>query len=422
MAANASPGAKVTLLQHLQGDVRGGVRLRKRAQAQLSKPSVLYAATRPRALPERWTSASIGSSAVSTVAKRSAMTRLHSSAARVSQFSACGDARPRAVLQRHGRLRRRLARENHRHPAGHRERLRRASRQPTGRQALEHGRDTRGAAGVVMTADHQLALEPRRQSVVRVAELSQRALDHVDGIHPPEQRGKRLGHLERDVGALARIRGQTQRLLQVHARALHARGRLRTRGLSKDATRAAAGGGSASARSSNSAAPRGAPLCVAARAPSRNRANTQDRPPGDTDEMRGDPTRRRAIQFQNPRCRAVSRVPLVAAERTFDGVAHNRMDEPWTIVRGQDLDADEGCREDYRVGHLQTNHRRGVAKLAAVPEHRECLGETQSARTKPTHSSQHPPRDALDARLADAPPDRPRPVTPHRFRPPAAAR
>ena len=77
------------------------------------------------------------------------------------------------------------------------------------------------------TADHELPFEPSRQVIVGPADLPQRALDDIDRFHPPKQSRIRFGDLKRDLSTLPWIGSQAQRLLQLHARRLTSRARLR---------------------------------------------------------------------------------------------------------------------------------------------------------------------------------------------------
>ena len=59
----------------------------------------------------------------------------------------------------------------------------------------------------MQAADHQLAFQPGGELVVGVTEFGERPFDDVHRVHPPEQRRVRLGHLQRDPGALPRAGG-----------------------------------------------------------------------------------------------------------------------------------------------------------------------------------------------------------------------
>jgi hypothetical protein len=88
---------------------------------------------------------------------------------------------------------------------------------PTGARTdkrSSRGATREGAPRVVQTADDQLAREPRREQFVCLAEpASARSITSTAS----KQRRVRLCDLERDLGPLARIGGQLQRLFQVHA-------------------------------------------------------------------------------------------------------------------------------------------------------------------------------------------------------------
>ena len=131
-------------------------------------------------------------------------------------------------------------------------------------------------------ADHELALEPSCERLVRAAELLKRPFDHIDCVHPAEQSRVRFGHLERDPGTLPRIGREAQRLLQLVARRLAPGACLRLSGLAEHFDSLRERGGSPSARRNRSAAAPGAPPCIAARAASRKRLRTQPSPAGCT--------------------------------------------------------------------------------------------------------------------------------------------
>ena len=84
-------------------------------------------------------------------------------------------------------------------------------------------------------ADHELALEPSRKRLLRLAELRERTLDHVHLVHPAEQIGVGLRDLECDLSALAWILRKPQRLLELRARRLAPGARLRPGGLAANA-------------------------------------------------------------------------------------------------------------------------------------------------------------------------------------------
>jgi hypothetical protein len=69
----------------------------------------------------------------------------------------------------------------------------------------------------VNTADHEFSSEPSRQLIICRPEFSQRGFDHIYRLNPPKQPRVGLRHLQRDLGSLPRVAGQTQRLLQVRA-------------------------------------------------------------------------------------------------------------------------------------------------------------------------------------------------------------
>ena len=164
-------------------------------------------ATKPRALPERSTSASIGSSAFSTASKRSADDQApQQRRPGVPVLGARARAR-RASSSGPAASSRRSAREHHRHPLRDGERLA-ALPEAAGRRGARAPARPGRAARVVKAADDELALEPSGERLVGLTELRERTLDHVHRVHPPEQRRVRFGHLERDLGALSRICGQ----------------------------------------------------------------------------------------------------------------------------------------------------------------------------------------------------------------------
>ena len=290
-------------------------------------------------------------------------------------------------------------------------------------EALEHRRDPRRAARVVETADDELALEPGRERLVGLAELRQRPFDDIHRVHPPEQRRVRLGHLERDLGALPRIGGQPQRLLQVHARRLAPGARLRASRLAQDVDplrgrrrlgqRAAQQVGRRLRRAALHRRARGLPQA-------RQHPAIARRP--HTDEMRGDLPRGRPVGVQQAGGGAMRRVALVAAQRRLERIADDRMDEARRIVGGQHLETNEAGSQARGLGHLHPGDRRRVAQLAAVPEHGQRLREAERVRIEAAHARDHPPRDPLDARRPAARLDRARPAAAPRARPPAAVR
>ena len=83
-------------------------------------------------------------------------------------------------------------------------------------QAGEHGGDPRRAARVVQAADHEFALQPGRELCLSRTEFGQRPFDDIHRVHPPEQGGIGLGHLQRDLGPGPRAARHPQRLLQQH--------------------------------------------------------------------------------------------------------------------------------------------------------------------------------------------------------------
>ena len=289
------------------------------------------------------------------------------------------------------------ARQQHRHRLRDRERL-------TGRlgltcgQAGEHGRDPRRAARVVKPADHQLALQPGRELLVGLAELRERPFDDIHRVHPPEQGRVRLGDLERDLGALPRIGGQPQRLLQQHARRFAPRARLRASRLTQNPgplrgwRRFGQRPAQQTCRGLRCAAvhrrPRGLPQ-------PRQYPAIAGRP--HPDQMRGDLARRGPIGVQQPGRAAMGAVTLAAAQRRLKRIADNRMNEPRRVIGRQHLDPHQALSQPRGGGHLHARDRRRVPQLAAIPQHGERLSQAKRVRTQAPHPGDHPPRDPLQA-------------------------
>ena len=166
---------------------------------------MLYTATRPRAEPERFTSASSATKAASTASKRSHATSTHNSAARVSQFSTPGPAAREGRLERRRGLARGVTGDEAHHALRHRQGLARGPRRRARGEPRKHRARPPCPARVVEPGHHELALQPRGQRAVAVGELAQRPLEHLDRVDPPEQRRVGLGHLERDLGPLAGV-------------------------------------------------------------------------------------------------------------------------------------------------------------------------------------------------------------------------
>ena len=250
---------------------------------------MLWAATRPRADPERCT---VGQHRLERRRDRvEALGRDEDPQQRRARVPAL-DRRAGAgqrLLERRRDLVRRAAGQERRHGSGDRERLA-GGVEPTGGEALERGRDACRATGVVKTADDELALQARRERLVGIAELRERPFEDVHGLHPPKQGRVRLGDLQRG-SRRARAARRPAAAPPPGARTPSRARRSPPRAPSHAGRRPAraGGGGSASARPSRSAAACGAPLCIAACAASRRRASTQGSPDRtDTDEMRAD--------------------------------------------------------------------------------------------------------------------------------------
>ena len=190
----------------------------------------------------------MGPSATSTAWKRSAVSRLQSSAARVSQFSAHGAARASAAssgpaTSSAGRPARSAAM-----PARNRERLGRGARDRARREPLENGRDPRRASRVVKPGDDELTLEAGREPRLRLAELGERPLEHVDRLDPAEQRRVRPRRPPRDLRPLHAGRRPAPAPPRAARTPSPARRRLGAGGLAQEPDPLAGGGGSASAR------------------------------------------------------------------------------------------------------------------------------------------------------------------------------
>ena len=203
-------------------------------------------------------------------------------------------------------------------PSRDRERL---AGRPSSRRAARRSsvaRDARRATGVVKTADHELALEARRERLVGIAELGERPLDDVHRVDPPKQGRVRLGDLERELGAFPRIVGEPQRLLQVRARGL-APGARPPRGPSRAGAPTRCGGGrrlGQRAAQQVSGGPRRSVLDRRARGLPQAGQHPLIARGTDTGEMRCDLSCRGAIGVQQPGGGAVRGVALVARRAT----------------------------------------------------------------------------------------------------------
>jgi hypothetical protein len=93
-------------------------------------------------------------------------------------------------------------------------------------------------------------------------------------------------------------------------------------------------------------------------------------------EMGTHPARRCAIVVEEAGCGPMRAVSLVAGQRGLHRVAHDRMQETRRGVGAEDLQLYQG-RGQVRAG-LEPQPRQGrrMAQLAAVSEHRQCLGQT----------------------------------------------
>jgi hypothetical protein len=84
--------------------------------------------------------------------------------------------------------------------------------------ALKDRLDAGRASRVVKTADHELALESKRELLIDFAELQQPSLCGVHRVNPTEQRRVSFGDLKRDLSPFTRIGSLPYRLFQVRQR------------------------------------------------------------------------------------------------------------------------------------------------------------------------------------------------------------
>ena len=169
------PRREVPLLQDAQRDARCRIGLGQRAEPQLEQAERAVggheAARRPGAVNLGQHRLECRSDRVEALGRDEDPQQRR---ARVPVLDRRAGARQR-LLERRRDLVRRPTGQERRHASGDRERLA-GGFESTGGQALERRRHPRRATGVVKTADHELALEARRQRLVGIAELGERPL------------------------------------------------------------------------------------------------------------------------------------------------------------------------------------------------------------------------------------------------------
>lgn len=80
------------------------------------------------------------------------------------------------------------------------------------------------------------------------------------------------------------------------------------------------------------------------------------------------------------------RIPFVDSQRGFDRVAHNGMKETGRVAACQNLETNQPSSDPHGAFHAHPDYRRGVAKLAAVAEHGEGLGQAEGLRIQASYS------------------------------------
>ena len=245
-------------------------------------------------------------------------------------------------------------------------------------------------------ADHQFTFEPGREQLVGLAQLRERPFDDIHRVHPPEQGRIRLGHLERDLGALPPVGDQPQRLLQQDAPAVPAGAHLRPGRLAQHrrplrqrrrlGQRTVQQNGRGLRRAVIHRGPRGL-------SQPRQHPAVAGRP--DSGQVRGDPPRRGPVGVQQPGRAAVSPVTLAAAQRRRQRITDDRVDKTWRVTGAQHLGTGQPLSQPHRGRHVHSRERGRVAQLAAVSQHGQRLRQPECAGTKAPHPGDHPPPDPL---------------------------
>jgi hypothetical protein len=114
-------------------------------------------------------------------------------------------------------------------------------------------------------------------------------------------------------------------------------------------------------------------------------------------QMGGNLAGGRSVGVQHAGGRAMCRISRIAAERHFQSVADDRVDEPRRVIFGQDFQPNEDCRQSCRLGHSYVGHCRCMAQCAANTQDSQRLRETQRRRLNAPHTGNHPEPDALKA-------------------------
>jgi hypothetical protein len=101
------------------------------------------------------------------------------------------------------------------------------------------------------------------------------------------------------------------------------------------------------------------------------------------------------VVIQHPGGAAMGGIALGRVQRRLDRVTDDWVREARRVVAGQHVASHEAHRHPQRIRHRHTGDGRGLAQLAAVAEHGECLRQAQRGGIVARYACEHQARDLL---------------------------